>query len=151
LLVIVLSVLLWCTASDYITLLLLVIVLSVLLWCTASDYITFYCWSLYCLSFCNVRLLIAIPFYCWSLYCVSCDVRLLITLPFYCWLLYCLSFCDVRLFIVGYCIVCPSVMYGFLLLVIVLSVLLWCTASHYIIFPFGFCELFLKTTKINKP
>jgi hypothetical protein len=57
------------------------------------------------------------------------------------WSLYCLFFFDLRLLIitlvsVGHCIVCSSLIYGFWLslwfaLVIVLSVLLWFTASDY--------------------
>jgi hypothetical protein len=60
------------------------------------------------------------------------------------WSLYCLSFFDLRLLITclvsfGHCIVCPSLIYDFwlpvwYLLVIVLSVLLWFTASDYYLF-----------------
>jgi hypothetical protein len=79
------------------------IVLSVLLWLTASDYPFGIFWPLCCRSF--------------------FDLRLLIT-PL-------VSF--------GHCVVCPSLIYGFslplwYLLAIVLSVLLWFTASDY---PFG--------------
>jgi hypothetical protein len=80
---------------------LLVIVLSVRLLCTASDYLFGIFWSLCCLFVFYVRLLIT------SL----------------------VSF--------GHCVVCSSSMYGFwlplwYLLVIVLSVLLLCTASDYL-------------------
>ena len=175
----------------------LVIVLSVLLQFTASDYPS---WSLCCLSFFNLRLLITLPGHCvvcpssiygfwlpflvivlsvllqftasdypsWSLCCLSVfNLRLLITLPGHCvvcpssiygfwlpfmvivlsvrlqftasdypsWSLCCLSFFNLRLLITlpGHCVVCPSSIYGFWLpfLVIVLSVLLQFTASDY--------------------
>jgi hypothetical protein len=88
---------------------LLVIVLSVLLWFTHSDYPIGIFWSLCCLSFFDLLILIT------SL----------------------VSF--------GHCVVCPSLIYSFwlphwYLLVIVLSVLLWFTHSHY---PIGIFKLFL--------
>jgi hypothetical protein len=97
---------------------LLVIVLSVLRF-TASGYPFGIFWSLCCLSFLDLPLLITLLVMC----CLSfLDLRLLIT-PF-------VSF--------GHCVVCPSSIYGFwlplwYLLVIVLSVLRF-TASGY---PFG--------------
>ena len=162
---------------------LLVIVLSVLLRFTASHYSFGILWSLYCLSFYALRLLITLLVsFGHCIVCPSTLLRLLITplvsfghcivcpsrlhgfsLPFWYllaivlfvllrftashypfgifWPLYCLSFYALRLLITplvsfGHCIVCPSTLYGFSLLLwyllaIVLSVLLRFTASHY--------------------
>ena len=141
---------------------LLVIVLSVLLRFTASHYTFGIFWSLYCLSFYALRLLItplvsfghcivcpsrlhgfSLPF--WYLLAIVLSVLLRFTASHYpfgiFWPLYCLSFDALRLLITplvsfGHCIVCPSTLYGFSLLLwyllaIVLSVLLRFTASHY--------------------
>jgi hypothetical protein len=150
---------------------LLSIVLSVLLWFTASDYSFCLCCPLYCLSYFGLRLLIT-PLvsvgHCivcptlvygfwlllWSLLSIVLSVLLWFTASDYsfglCWPLYCLSFFGLRLLItplvsVVHCIVCPTLVYGFWLLLwsllaIVLSVLLWFTASDY---SFGIMKLFL--------
>ena len=140
---------------------LLVIVLSVLLRFTASHYSFDIFWSLYCLSFYALRLLITplVSFgHCivypstlygfslllWYLLAIALSVLLRFMASHYpfgiFWPLYCLSFYALRLLITplvsfGYCIVCPT-LYGFslplwYLLAIVLSVLLRFTASHY--------------------
>ena len=140
---------------------LLVIVLSVLLRFTASHYSFDIFWSLYCLSFYALRLLITplVSFgHCivypstlygfslllWYLLAIALSVLLRFTASHYpfgiFWPLYCLSFYALRLLITplvsfGHCIVCPT-LYGFSLLLwyllaIVLSVLLRFTASHY--------------------
>ena len=120
---------------------LLAIVLSVLLRFTASHYSFGIFWPLYCLSFYALRLLIT-PLVSFG-HCIVCPSTLYgFSLPFgIFWPLYCLSFYALRLLITplvsfGHCIVCPSTLYGFslllwYLLVIVLSVLLRFTASHY--------------------
>jgi hypothetical protein len=141
---------------------LLVIVLSVLLRFTASHYSFGIFWSLYCLSFYALRLLItplvsfghcivcpstlygfSLPL--WYLLVIVLSVLLRFMASHYSfgifWSLYCLSFYALWLLITplvsfGHCIVCPSTLYGFslllwYLLVIVLSVLLRFTASHY--------------------
>ena len=144
---------------------LLVIVLSVFLRFTASHYSFGVFWPLYCLSFYALRLLITplVSFgHCivcpstlygfslllWYLLVIVLSVFLRFTASHYpfgiFWPLYCLSFYALRLLITplvsfGHCIVCPSTLYGFslllwYLLVIVLSVFLRFTASHY---PFG--------------
>ena len=141
---------------------LLVIVLSVLLRFTASHYTFGIFWSLYCLSFYALRfslhlwyllvivLSLLLRFYgfsllLWYLLAIVLSVLLGFTASHYpfgiFWPLYCLSFYALRLLITllvsfGHCIVCPSTLYGFsllllYLLVIVLSVLLRFTASHY--------------------
>jgi hypothetical protein len=121
---------------------LLSIVLSVLLWFTASDYSFGLCCPLYCLSYFGLRLLIT-PLisvgHCivcpslvygfwlllWSLLAIVLSVLLWFTASDYsfglCWPLYCLSFFGLQLLItplvsVGHCIVCPSLVYGFWLL-----------------------------------
>ena len=118
---------------------LLVIVLSVLPRFTASDCLFGIFWSLYCLSFLDLQLLIA------SLvsfgHCVVCPSSIytfwlslwyllaivLSVLPRFTasdclfgilWPLYCLSFLDLHLLIVslvsfGHCVVCPSSIYSF--------------------------------------
>ena len=144
---------------------LLAIVLSILLRFPASHYYFGIFWSLYCLSFDALRLLItllvsfghcivcpstlygfSLPF--WYLLAIVMSVLLRFTASHYTfgifWLMYCLSFYALRLLITplvsfGHCIVCPSTLYGFSLLLwyllaIVLSVFLRFTASHY---PFG--------------
>ena len=141
---------------------LLVIVLSVLLRFTASHCSFGIFWSLYCLSFYALRLLITplVSFgHCivcpstlygfsltlWDLLVIVLSVLLRFTASHYSfdifWSLYCLSFYALRLLITplvsfGHCIVSPSTPYGFslplwYLLVIVLTVLLRFTASHY--------------------
>ena len=143
---------------------LLAIVLSVLLRFTASHYSFGIFWPLHCLSFYALRLLITplVSFgHCivcpstlygfslllWYLLAIALSV-LRFTSSHYpfgiFWPLYCLSFYALRLLInpliyFGHCIVCPSTLYRFslhhwYLLVIVLSVFLRFTASHY---PFG--------------
>jgi hypothetical protein len=164
---------------------LLAIVLSILLWFTATDYPFGIFWPLYCLYFFDLRILIT-SLYHWPLYCLYFfHLQLLITplvsfghciactsliygfwLPLWYlvaivlsvllwftasdylfgifWPLYCLYFFDLRLLITplvsfGHCIACTSLIYSFwlplwYLLAIVLSVLLWFTASDY---PFG--------------
>ena len=113
---------------------LLVIVLSVFLRFTASHYSFGVFWPLYCLSFYALRLLITL----WYLLAIVLSVLLRFTASHYpfgiFWPLYCLSIYALRLLITplvsfGHCIVCPSTLYGFslllwYLLVIVLSVLL---------------------------
>ena len=118
--------------------------MSVLLRFTASHYSFGIFWSLYCLSFYALRLLIThlVSFG----HCIVCPSTLYAshyTFGIF-WSLYCLSFYALRLLITplvsfGHCIVCPSTLSGFslllwYLLVIVLSVLRRFTASHY---PFG--------------
>ena len=147
------SLLLWC---------ILAIVLSVLLRFTASHYTFGIFWSLYCLSFYALRLLITplVSFghcivclstlYGFSLrlwYLLAIVLSVLLRFPashYYFGIfgsLYCLSFDALRLLITllvsfGHCIVCPSTLYGFslpiwYLLAVVLSVLVRFTASHY--------------------
>jgi hypothetical protein len=139
---------------------LLVIVLSVLLRLTPSYCIFGIFWSLCCLSFFDLLLLIVslVSFgHCvvcpstysfllplWYLLAIVLSVLLRLT-PSYClfgifWSLCCLSFFDLLLLIVslvsfGHCVVYPSLTYSFLLplwylLVIVLSVLLLLTPSY---------------------
>ena len=141
---------------------LLAIVLSVLLGFTASHYPFGIFWPLYCLSFYALRLLITLlvsfghcivcpltlygfSLLLWYLLVIVLSVLLRFTASHYSfgifWPLYCLSFYALRLLITplvsfGHCIVCPSTLYGFSLLLwyllaIVLSVLLRFTASHY--------------------
>ena len=122
---------------------LLVIVLSVLLRFTASHYSFDIFWSLYCLSFYALRLLIT-PLVSFG-HCIVCPSTLYASHYSFgiFWPLHCLSFYVLRLLITplvsfGHCIVCPSTLYGFSLLLwyllaIALSVLRF-TASHY---PFG--------------
>jgi hypothetical protein len=119
-------------------------VLSVLLRYTDSNYPFGICWSLCCLFFFDIRILITplvslpialsvlrytdsdYPFgICWSLRCLFFDIRILITPLIY----------------VGHCVVCSSSIYGlwlplWYLLVIVLSVLLRYTDSDV---PFSIC------------
>ena len=129
---------------------------------TASHYSFGIFWPLYCLSFYALRLLITLLVsfgHCivcpstlygfslplWYLLAIVLSVLLRFTDSHYSfdifWSLYCLSFYALRLLITplvyfGHCIVCPSTLYGFSLLLwyllaIVLSVLLRFTASHY--------------------
>jgi hypothetical protein len=128
----------------------LVIVLSVLLRFTASHYSFDIFWSLYCLSFYALRLLITplVSFgHCivspstpygfsltlWYLLVIVLSVLRRFTASHYSfdifWSLYCLSFYALRLLITpliyfGHCIVCPS-LYGF-------SLLLWYLQSLYV-------------------
>ena len=140
---------------------LLTIVLSVLLWFTASDYSLGIFWPLYCLSSFDLRLLIThlVSFD----HCIVCPpliygfwllFRYLLTIVMSVlwftssdyslgifWPLYCLFSFDLRVLIThwvsfDHCIVCPPLIYGFWLLIrylltIVLSVLLWFTGSDY--------------------
>jgi hypothetical protein len=144
---------------------LVAIVLPVLLWFTASNYLYGIVLPLYCLYFFDLRLLITsmvscghciactsliygfrLPF--WYLVAIVLPVLLWFTASDYpfgiFWSLHCLYFFDLRLLITplvsfGHCIACTSLIYGFwlplwYLLAIVLPVLLWFTASDY---PFG--------------
>ena len=101
---------------------LLAIVLSVLVWFTASDYLFGIFWPLCCLSLFDLQLLITSFGIFWPLCCLSLfDLQLLIT----------------SLVSFGHCIVCPCLIYSFwlplwYLLAIVLSVLVWFTASDYL-------------------
>jgi hypothetical protein len=146
-------------------------VLSLLVWFTASDYLFGIFWPLYCLSLFDLQLLITslvslghcvvcpcliysfwLPL--WYLLAIVLSVLLRLTTSNYpfgiFWPLCCLSF-DWRLLITplvsfGHCVVCPSSIDDFwlplwYLLTIVLSVLLRLTTSDY---PFGIFKLFLK-------
>jgi hypothetical protein len=120
---------------------LLAIVLSVFLRFTASHYPFGIFWPLYCLSFYALRILItplvsfghcivcptlygfSLPL--WYLLAIVLSVLLRFTASHYSfdifWSLYCLSFYALRLLITplvsfGHCIVCPSTLYGFSLL-----------------------------------
>ena len=116
---------LWCLVA---------IVLSVLLRFTAADYPFGVLWSLCCLSFSDLRLLIT-PLVSYG-HCVVCPSL------YGFWLPLCLSFFALRLLITslvscGHCVVCPSPRYGFwlplwYLVAIVLSVLLRFTAADYL-------------------
>ena len=146
------------------------IVLSVLLWLTASDYQFGILWPLCCLSFCDWQLLITHLVSCshcvvcptndsfwlpiWYLLAIMLSVLLWLTASDYLfgifWPLCCLSFCDWQLLIThlvycGHCVVCPVIDSFWLpiwyFVSIVLSVLLWLTASDY---PFGIFKLFLS-------
>ena len=91
-------------------------------------------WPLYCLSFSDLRLLIT-PLVSFD-HCIVCPLIYGFWLSL--WYLYTFD----------HCIVCPSLIYGFwlplwYLLTIVLSVLLWITASDY---PFGILDLRLLIT-----
>jgi hypothetical protein len=143
-------------------------VLSVLLWYTDSDYLLYF-WLLCCLSFFDILILIT---FCTFGYCVVCPSLIYwFWLPFvllaivltvllrytdsdyllYFWLLCCLSFLDILILITfctfGYCVVCPSLIYGFwlsfVLLAIVLSVLLRYTDSDYLLYFWPLCCKFL--------
>jgi hypothetical protein len=139
---------------------LLAIALSVL-WFTDYDFPFGICWPLCWLSFFDLRIMI-IPLVSFG-HCVVCPLiyglwvslwyLLVIVLsvllwftdydyPFsIAWPLCCLSFFDLRIMIIplvsfGYCVVCPSLIYGlwlslWCLLAIVLSVLLWFTDYDY--------------------
>ena len=162
LLVIAMSVLLRFYCFSLLLWYLLAIVLSVLLRFTASHYPFGVFWPLYCLSFYALRLLITslvsfgrcivcpstlygFSLLLWYLLAIALSVLLCFTASHYpfgiFWPLYCLSFYALRILITpliyfGHCIVCPSTLYGFsillwYILVIVLSVLLRFTASHY--------------------
>ena len=142
---------------------LLAIVLSVLVWFTASDYLFGIFWPLYCLSLFDLQLLITslVSFgHCivcpcliysfwlplWYLLAIVLSVLVWFTASDYLfgifWPLYCLSLFDLQLLITslvsfGHCIVCPCLIYSFwlplwYLLAIVLSVLVWFTASDYL-------------------
>ena len=113
---------------------LLTIVFSLLLRLTDSDCLYGIYWPLCCLSFFDLRILIAPMVYIghyvvcpsfkvsdwpygiyWLFCCLSLDLLILIA-PIY-WPLRCLSF-DLRIIIVpmvsiGHCVVCPSSTYGF--------------------------------------
>ena len=155
-----------CISSIYVFWLLLwyllVIVLSVFLWYTYSDYSFGIFWSLCCLYFFDIRILIT-PLVSFG-HCVVCISSiyvfwlllwylLVIVLSVFLWYTYsdysfgifwslcCLYFFDIRILITplvsfGHCVVCISLIYVFwlllwYLLVIVLSVFLWYTYSDY--------------------
>ena len=149
--------------SLFVLLSFLVIVLSVLLQFTDSDYLFGIFWSLCCLSFFNLRIPITslVSFgHCvvcpssiygfrlplWYLLAIVLSVLLQFTDSDYLfgifWSLCCLSFFNLRIPITslvsfGHCVVCPSSIYGFrlplwYLLAIVLSVLLQFTDSDYL-------------------
>jgi hypothetical protein len=166
---------------------LLVIVLSVRLLCTASDYLFGIFWPLCCLFVFYVSLLITslVSFghcnFCsssmygfwlpiWYLLAIVLSVRLLCMASDYLfgifWSLCCLFFFYVWLLITslvsfGHCVVCSSSMYGFwlplwYLLVIVLSVRLLCKPSDYLFgifwplyFLFVFYVRFLITSLVS--
>ena len=140
---------------------LLAIALPVLLWYTASGYGFGIFWPLHWLSFLDIRLLVmALVSFChcfdcpsliyglwlclWYLLAIVLTVLFWYTASGYafgiCWPLYWLSF-DIRLLVMplvsfDHCIDCLSLIYGFwlclwYLLAIVLTVLLWYTASGY--------------------
>jgi hypothetical protein len=125
---------------------LFVIVLSVLLWSTASVVLLcFFSWSLCCLSFFDLRFLLSFcPFFSWWLCCLSFfDLRFLLSCcPFS------LGDCVVcPSLIYGFC--CPVVLF---LLVIVLSVLLRSTVSVVLLSFFSWslcCQLFLITPLVS--
>ena len=148
---------------SFFVLFLLTIVLNVLLWCTVSYYLFGIFWPLYCMFFFDVLFFITsfasfdhcieCPslMYCfllplWYLLTIVLNVLLWCTVSYYLicifWPLYCMSFFDVLFLITSlvsfdHCIVCPSLMYCFLLplwylLTIVLHVLLWRTVSYYL-------------------
>jgi hypothetical protein len=163
---------------------LLAIVLSVLLWSTASDYLFGILWPLCCLSFFDWQLLITpllffghcivcpliysfwLPL--WYLLVIVLSVLLWLTASDYpfgiFWSLCCLSFFDWQLLITplvsfGHCIVC-SLIYSFwlplwYLLAIVLSFLPWFTASDYLFGIFwplcclSFLDLLLITPLVS--
>jgi ubiquitin-protein ligase len=163
---------------------LLTIVLSVLLWLTASDYSCGIFWPLCCLSCDWQLLIIHLVSFghyavcpsvidnfwlpIWYLLAIVLSVLLWLTASDYpfgiVWPLCCLSFCDWQLLIThllscGHCIVCPSVIDSFWLAIwylvsIVLSVLLWLTASDYqfgILWPLcclSFCDSQLLITHL---
>jgi hypothetical protein len=142
---------------------LLIIVLYVRRWSTVSYYLFDIFWPLYCMSFVDLLFLITslvssdhcieCPslMYCfllplWYLLTIVLYVLLWCTVSYYLcdifWQLYCMSFFDVLFLITSlvsfdHCIVCPSLIYCFLLplwylLTIVLNVLLWSTVSYYL-------------------
>ena len=170
LLVIVLSVLLRFYGFSLLLWYLLAIVLSVLLGFTASHYPFGIFWPLYCLSFYALRLLIILlvsfdhcivcpstlygfSLHLWYLLVIVLSVLLRFTASHYSfgifWPLYCLSFYALRLLITslvsfGHCIVCPSTLYGFSLLLwyllaIVLSVFLRLRLLITPLVSFGHC------------
>ena len=120
---------------------LLTIVLTVLLWYTASGYAFGIFWPLYWLSFFDIRFWLCL----WYLLAIVLTVFLWYTASGYAlgifWLFYWLSFFDIRLLVMplvsfDHCIDCPPLIYGFwlclwYLLAMVLIVLLWYTASGY--------------------
>ena len=144
---------------------LLAIVLFVLLRFTDSDYTFGIFWPLWCVSFFDLQILITplVSFghcvvwpssiyrfwlHLWCLLAIVLSVLLRFTDSDYSfgifWPLCCVSFFDLQILITplvsfGHCVVCPSSIYRFWLLLwhlvaIVLSVLLWFTVSDY---PFG--------------
>jgi uncharacterized membrane protein YvlD (DUF360 family) len=129
----------------------LVIVLSVLLRYTDSDYL--FVWPLCCLFFFDIRILITSLFgHCvvcsssiygfWLPLCLAIVLSVLLRYTdsdyLFVWPLCCLFFFDIRILITslfGHCGVCSSSIYGFwlpLCLAIVFSVLLWYTDSDFL-------------------
>ena len=142
---------------------LVVIVLSVLPRFTTSDYSFGILWTLYCLSFLNLRLLITPLVSCGD--CIVCPSSIYdFCLPPWYRLAIVLSVLprfttsDYPLVSCGHCIVCPSSIYDFwlplwYLVAIVLSVLPWFTTSDY---PFGilwllYCLSFLDLWLLITP
>ena len=142
---------------------LLAIVLSVLLWYTDSDYLFGIFWPLCCLTFFDLQIMITslVSFgHCvvspssiyrswlllWYLLAIVLSVLFRYTDSDYLfgvfWPLCCLTVFDIQIMITslvsfGHCVVCPSSIYRFWLLIwcllaIVLSVLLWYTDSDYL-------------------
>ena len=176
LLAIVLSVLLWDTDSDYHLWYLLDIVLSDLLRFTDYDYLFVIFWPLCCLTFFDLQILITplvsfghcvvwpSPIYrFWLPLCYLLAIVLSVLLWYtdsdylfgIFWPLCCLTFFDLQILITslvsfGHCVVWPSSIYRFWLLIwyllaIVLSVLLWYTDSDYlfgIFWPLCFMSFF---------
>ena len=103
----------------------LFVVFCVLLCWQLFDFLSLFFWRLYCLSFCELRLMI-LPL-------VLCCRSLFDFLSLFFWRLYCLSFCELRLMILPLVLCCRSlfVLVVPFLLTIVLSVLLRFTAYDY--------------------
>jgi hypothetical protein len=140
---------------------LLAIVLSVLCWFTDSFFssciLKLFFWLLSCLSFVDLRFLLLLLYLQTFILAIFLSVSRWFTdsyissciFKLFFWLLSCLSFVDLRLltsplvssnFSFGYSPICPSLIYGFLLLLlylqtfllaIVLSVLRWFTDSYF--------------------
>ena len=121
---------------------LLVIVLSVLLLLTPSYCLFGIFWSLCCLSFFYLLLLIASFGLVSFGHCVVCPSTYSFLLPYLLVIVLSVLLLTPSLVSFGHCVVCPSSTYSFLLslwylLVIVLSVLLLLTPSYWV--SFGHC------------
>ena len=119
----------------------LAIVLSVLLWYTDSDYTLGIFWPLCCLFFYDIQILITpLVYFGHCVVCSSMIYRFWLPLGIFC-PLYCLFFYDIQILIIPlvsfvHCVVCSSMIYRFwlhlwYLLAMLLSFLLWYTASDY--------------------